>query len=154
MFSKFDIRVSYKIYIIRPKPDWKHSGRLETFKQILAWISSQSTQLRGLTSVIRFDQIENFQSSSCKYNKEKQHGRFDLHTQSASCKKGINFNELPWHRVLKEAKVRLVVLLSNEVERKQNKGIFLSFRDPELMKNAGKYVQIDNTDIPCAERDS
>ena len=31
---------------------------------------------------------------------------------------------------------------------------FYSFRDPELMKNAEKYFQIDNTDIPCAERDS
>ena len=26
--------------------------------------------------------------------------------------------------------------------------------DPELMKNADKHVQIDNIDVPCAERDS
>ena len=36
----------------------------------------------------------------------------------------------------------------------KTRGFFYSFRDPELMKNAGKYVQIDNTDIPCTERDS
>lgn len=40
--------------------------RLESFKPILSWISSQSSQLCGLTLAVRFDQF--FQSSSCKYN--------------------------------------------------------------------------------------
>ena len=50
----------------------------------------------------------------------------------------------------------MVVLLSNEVERKQEtkQGDFSILWDTELMGNADKHVQIDNTDIPCAERDS
>lgn len=40
---------------------------------------------RGLNSAVRFDQIKNVQSSSCKQH-EKQHGKFDFNTQSASCK--------------------------------------------------------------------
>ena len=129
----------YKIYIIRPKPDWKHSGRLETFKQILAWISSQSTQLRGLTSTIRFDHIENFQSSSSKHNKENQHGRFDLNTQSASCKQGFNLNELGTGFWKKRRYGWLVYCrMKLKGNRKQNKGIFLFFQGPRINEKCGQ----------------
>ena len=139
--------MSYKIYIIRPKPDWKHSGRLETFKQILAWISSQSTQLRGLTSTIRFDHIENFQSFSSKHNKEKQpRGNLTWTLNPLHLNRALIWTSLAWGI---EGSGGMVGWFTVEWSWKErgNKTIefFYSFRDPQLMKKADKYVQIDNT---------
>ena len=157
MFSKFDIRVSYKIYIIRLKPDWKHSGRLETFRQILAWISSQSTQLRELTSTIRFHHIENFQSSSCKHNWTKRNNMGDLTwtLNPLHVNRALIWTTLAWGFERSGGMIGWFTVEWSWKER-GNKTIefFYSFRDPQLMKKADKYVQIDNTVIPCTERDS
>ena len=43
----------------------------------------------------------------------------------------------------------VVMIAKRDLERN-----FSILWDPELMKNADKHVQIDNIDVPCAERDS
>ena len=140
MFSKFDIRVSYKIYIIRPKLDWKHSGRFLLESQVnplnfVDWLQS-SVSIRSKT----------FNLLHVNTTKRNNLGDLTWTLNPLHINRALIWTSLAWGI---ERSGGMVGWFTVEWSWKEtgNKTIefFYSFRDPELMKNAAKYVQIDNT---------